>query len=273
MGFFSRKKRIDKRVKKYNGGEFGGGKRPAKALPSNFVSAIVPAAGSSARMGGTDKLTARLLDKPLLAHTLLALQNSGDITEIVVAARAEELESVAELCREYGVTKASKIIAGGATRAQSVLNALIACDPRSRIAAIHDGARPCVSRRVISETVALAKKTGAAAPAIALTDTLKELAPDGKTVKSTPDRKNFVRIQTPQCFYTQLVKAALTRAIENGESPTDDCAAVEALGVEVWLSKGEAENFKVTLPGDIALAETVLGGRYAEQHTADRSGL
>lgn len=230
-------------------------------LSRAFVSVIIPAAGSSTRMGGIDKLGAEVLGKPLLLHTLLAFQNHEAISEIIIAAREDEVLSLAAFCRSENLGKVSKVIKGGTCRAESVLLALVECDPRSALAVIHDGARPCVTSRIIDETVKTALRTGAAAPAMKSVDTLKTVAPDGKTIARTIRRDTVVQIQTPQCFYPDLIKAALTKSLSEGEQPTDDCAAVEALGVQVWLTEGEADNFKVTIPGDVERAEWILRKR------------
>ncbi|MCL2030886.1 MAG: 2-C-methyl-D-erythritol 4-phosphate cytidylyltransferase [Oscillospiraceae bacterium] len=228
------------------------------------MSAVVPAAGCGARMGGADKLGAAVAGKPLLAHTLAALQRHEDIAEIIVVARGDALEAVADLCAAHGITKAVKVVKGGATRAESVLLGLLECHPKAGLAAIHDGARPCLPAGVITEVIRAARRTGAAAPGLPPVDTLKILSPDGRTVDSTPDRTGFVHIQTPQCFYPPLIKAALTRALQEGLEPTDDCAAVEALGVKVWVTPGDPDNFKVTVPGDLERAEAVLRKRKHE---------
>ena len=246
MGLFSSKK----------GARIAGDTARRKSGP--IVSAVVPAAGSGTRMGGVDKLRAPVLGKPLLIHTLLAFQRHEAITEIIIAAREEDLLGLAELCRSEGITKLSKIVKGGASRAESVLLALTECHPKAKLAVIHDGARPCVSDGIITSAVQTALQTGAAAPGVPPVDTLKALSEDGQIIASTIDRGRVVQIQTPQCFYTALIKAALTEALQSGHPPTDDCAAVEALGVPVWVTKGEPENFKVTTPGDLERAEMVL---------------
>ena len=254
MGLFSRKKPAPKP---------GVTQKPkARSKGGPIVSAVVAAAGSGTRMGGTDKLGAVVAGKPLLAHTLLALDAHEDVTEIIVVTREDALETVADLCAAHGFSKVVKVVKGGATRVESVLRGLAECHPAARLAAIHDGARPCVPAGVITEVIRTALRTGAAAPGLAPVDTLKILSPDGRTVASTPDRSGFVHIQTPQCFYPQLAKAALTRARRDGLQPTDDCAAVEALGVQVWVTPGDPDNFKVTVLGDLERAEVILQRRW-----------
>ena len=254
MGLFQKKKYQPARLSDEHTGQ-------ARSKSGPVISAVVPAAGSGARMDGVNKLLTPVAGKPLLIHTLLALDCHKDITELIVVARESEMETLADLCVAHGIGKVSQIVKGGASRAESVLLGLMACRPDAKLAVIHDGARPCVSGAVITEAVRTALRTGAAAPALKPPDTLKTLAPDGRTIASTLDRDNVVHIQTPQCFYPQLIKAALTQALRDGLQPTDDCAAIETLGVKVWITPGDPDNFKITVPADLARAEWMLAGR------------
>ena len=235
-------------------------KKTKRAAVGPFVSALVPAAGSSARMGGVNKLWADLCGMPLLLHTLWALQNSPCITEIIIATREDDLEDISSLVKGAGITKVTHVVAGGGSRADSVRAMLFAANPRAKLIAIHDGARPCVSQKLIAEVVALALKTHAAAPAVPVVDTLKETE-DGQTILKTHDRSRFVQIQTPQCFQPELIKGALIRALEQDLEVTDDCAAVEAMGFRPSLSPGDKQNIKVTTPEDLLYAALIMRQR------------
>ena len=98
-----------------------------------------------------------------------------------------------------------------------------------------------------------------AAPAVPVTDTVKEA--DHDTVVRTLDRSALAAIQTPQAFVPEIIKAALTRAMTDKKDYTDDCAAVEAMGFKVHLSKGSPENIKITGPVDIPTAAAILQAR------------
>ncbi len=227
---------------------------------SIFCSAVVPAAGSSRRMGGENKLFAQVGGLSVLARTVLALSRSELISEIVVATREEDLMAAADLCRACGIAKPLKLVVGGASRTESVAKALQECDPRATLAAVHDGARPLVTAEVIDEAVQKAAACGAAAPAVPVKDTIKEAGEDG-VVAATPDRSRLFAVQTPQVFDIDLLRGALQAAMDAGIAPTDDCGAVERLGKQVMLTRGSYENIKITTPEDLVLAQAIWDAR------------
>ena len=216
--------------------------------------ALVAAAGSSSRMGGVNKLLQPLDGIPVLARTLTALQMARRIDEIVVAAREEDFLEISQLCRTYGITKCTKVIRGGESRAHSVLLAALEAGEGMELLAVQDGARPLVTPERID---AVAE---AAAPAVAVKDTIKAVRDDG-TVAETLDRAALRAVQTPQIFESALLKAALQAAVEGGIPITDDCSAVERLGKRVHLVEGDEENLKITTPVDLILAEAILQAR------------
>ena len=234
------------------------GKKENKA-DHPFCSVIVAAAGSSRRMEGQNKLMLPLDGIPVLARTLLALDGSRLIDEIVVAVREEDLLPTGDLCRLYGVTKPVKIVRGGESRLASVLAAALECREDAVFLAVHDGARPLADPELIDRVVALAHRTNAAAPAVPVKDTIKVVR-DGR-VESTPDRALLRAVQTPQVFDAQLLRAALQSAQTLGAEITDDCSAVERLGKEVYLTEGSYENIKITTPEDMLLACELLRRR------------
>lgn len=221
-------------------------------------SAVVPAAGSSTRMG-QDKLLLPLGEQPVLLHTLRALDACPYITEIVVVTREELIVPIGQLCRDAALDKVRKVIVGGATRSHSVLAGLGELSPDAELAAIHDGARPLVSQAVLEAVIRRASECGAAAPAVPVKDTVKR-ARDG-LVTATLDRAELRAVQTPQVFQVDLIKTALQKALEDGAELTDDCAAVERLGIGVALTEGDYCNLKLTTPEDLTVAEALLAWR------------
>ena len=228
-----------------------------------FCSAVVAAAGGSSRMGGVNKLLLPLEGIPVLARTLRALDEARLVDEIVVAAREEDLLTIGDLRRTYGVTKPVKIVRGGETRAASVLAAAMECREDGAFIAVHDGARPLAEPALIDSVIQLAFRTNAAAAAVPVKDTIKVTA-EGKIV-STPDRETLRAVQTPQVFDGALLRAALQAAVEGGIPVTDDCSAVERMGKEIYLTEGSYENIKITTPEDLALAAAILQRREEEQ--------
>lgn len=228
--------------------------------PELRCSAVVPAAGSSTRMEGQDKLLLPLEEQPVLLHTLRALELCPYLAEIIVVTREDLIVPIGQLCRDAGLSKVRKVIVGGATRTRSVLAGLGELSSGAELVAIHDGARPLVSQEVLETVIFRAAECGAAAPAVPVKDTIKTVTEEG-AVTGTPDRSTLRAVQTPQVFEADLLKAALQSALENEVSVTDDCSAVERLGKVVYLIDGDEENLKITTPMDLVVAEAILAER------------
>ncbi len=224
-----------------------------------FCSAIVAAAGSSSRMEGENKLLLPLEGIPVLARTLLALEGAQFVDEIVVAVREADLLAVADLCKIYGISKPVKIVLGGQSRLESVYLASLECRRDAAFLAVHDGARPLAEPELIDRVVALAHRTNAAAPAVPVKDTIKIV--QNNVVLSTPDRDSLRAVQTPQVFDAALLGGALKLAMDQGAAYSDDCAAVERLGKDIYLTEGSLENIKITTPEDMLLASAILQRR------------
>lgn len=222
-------------------------------------SAVVVAAGSARRMGGIDKMLAPLGAMPVLVHTLYALQDSPCIDQIVVVTRSDLLVEVSQLCKTYRLDKVTKVVVGGAERTHSVWAGLQEIPTDAALIAIHDGARPLVRQEVIDAVVSRAAETGAAAPAVPVTDTIKR-AENGLAVE-TVDRSALWAVQTPQVFEAGLIRAAVEKAVADQVLLTDDCAAVERLGMKVSLTEGSRDNIKITTPFDLLLGEAILEAR------------
>ena len=218
---------------------------------------VVVAAGSSQRMG-QDKMFLELDGRPVLAHTLVALEASDRVEEIVVVTREDLVGPVAALAREMALTKVTKVVRGGATRVESAQLGVGEVSPQAKLIGIHDGARPFVSSQVMERVVDKAAQTGAAAPAIPVQDTIK-VAVNG-VVDHTPDRATLFAVQTPQMFDGDLIRGALTKAMQDNAPLTDDCSAVERLGMPVSLVEGDRGNIKLTTPADLAVARVILEG-------------
>ena len=222
-------------------------------------SAVIAAAGTSQRCKWEDKLFYRILGKPVLAHTLEVFQNCARISEIIVVAQQEQLETIGEMCLEYRFSKVSKIITGGATRPESVLNGIYAVSRKSQLIAVHDGARPCIDNDLLERTISAAARYYAAAPAVAITSTIKKVE-DG-LICDTVDRENLYEIQTPQIFKAQIIKSALASAVRKKVNITDDCMAAEMIGAPVRIVEGLRKNIKITDIEDLSIIEAFLSER------------
>lgn len=226
-----------------------------------YCSAVVVAAGSSQRMG-EDKLSLEIDGVPVLLRSLLCLERCAEIDEIIVVTQPENLEEASRLCAEGGVTKAAKVVCGGETRTHSALAGVCAASRKAKVICIHDAARPFASDGLITAAVrAAAAGCKSVAPAVPVKDTVRIVRQGEGT--ETPDRDTVFAMQTPQAFDADIIKAALTAAIESGRSFTDDCAAAEAIGVKTHLTRGDEDNIKLTTPQDITLAEAIAVKRRA----------
>ena len=225
-----------------------------KALPLKACGAVIVAAGTASRMEGIDKVMALLDGEPMIVHTVRAFQNCDAIREIVIVTRQELIVPIMDLC--HGFEKVKAVMVGGETRQASVEIGLGVLSKEMKLAAVQDGARPLITCEVIDRTVRAAHTYGAAAPAVAVKDTIKEVR--GGIVSSTPDRSTLRAVQTPQVFDVDLLKGALRKARLDEAAVTDDCSAVERLGMSVKIVEGDERNIKVTTPMDLKVAQMLL---------------
>ena len=223
------------------------------------VTAIVAAAGAGRRMATgigkkSEKIFATLGGKPLLYYSLKALEASPEIARVVVVVRKRALKKCHDLVKRLGFKKVQAIVAGGKRRQDSVENGL-RFTGESRFILIHDGARPFLSGRLISRTLAACRTTGAAIVALPVTDTVKRVK--GSSVDKTIPRENLWSIQTPQVFRREVIEEAFRRW-PRGVVATDDASMVKKSGRVVTVVEGDLFNIKITFPSDLALAEALL---------------
>jgi len=225
-----------------------------KALPLKYCGAVIVAAGTASRMEGIDKVMAELDGEPMILRTVRTFQECDAIKEIVVVTREDLIVPVMGLCA--GFSKLQAVICGGDTRPESVQLGLNALSKKVKLVAVQDGARPLVTEAVIDRAVRAAHTYGAAAPAVPVKDTIKVV--QGGVVKETPNRATLQAVQTPQVFDFDLLRGALKKAEADGAAITDDCSAVERLGMSVKMVEGDECNIKVTTPIDLKIAELLL---------------
>ena len=229
--------------------------KPArKVLKLKKCGAVLVAAGSASRMGGIDKVMAPLGGEPMIARTVRAFQECDAVSEIVIVTREDLILPIRELTKSCEKVKA--VVAGGKSRQESVGKGLNAMSKDVKLAAVHDGARPLITWQLIDCCIRAANTYGAAAPAIPVKDTIKTV--EGGIVVNTPDRSKLRAVQTPQVFDIDMLKGALLKAYQDGAEVTDDCSAVERLGMKVKIVEGDEKNLKVTTPMDLKIAEMLL---------------
>ena len=221
-----------------------------------MTTAIILAAGKSERMGGgVDKAFLSLVNKPMVAWSLMAFEKCPDIDRIVLVVRKEQLIASKAVVKMFGISKIDKIVAGGSKRQESVDAGLKACDLDTRYVVVHDAARPLVTPALISEVVAAVKRTPAVTVGRPVTDTLK-LCEKGAVVTKTVDRDKLWAVQTPQAFQVKELRAAY-KTLGKAEV-SDDCMAVELNGGTVRIVENRRPNVKVTYPEDLELAGKLL---------------
>lgn len=230
-------------------------KQARKVLPLKYCGAVIVAAGTASRMGGIDKVMAPLQGEPMVVRTVRAFQQCDAVKEIVIVTREDLLTKIMSLCA--GFDKVRGVVVGGSSRPESVQAGLNALSDKVRLAAIHDGARPLVTQQVIDRAIRGANTYSAAAPAVPVKDTVKVVR--GGIVAATPDRSKLQAVQTPQVFDLDLLRGALKKASQDGAVITDDCSAVENMGMSVKIVEGDERNIKVTTPMDLKIAEMILG--------------
>jgi 2-C-methyl-D-erythritol 4-phosphate cytidylyltransferase len=230
---------------------------PQSELPTlPYADAVVLAAGTSERMGGVDKLMMSIAGMPLVAWTLRSVAAATCVRRIIVVARPDHVREFAatSYVRELDAT----VVAGGARRQDSVANGVeVATAP---VVLIHDGARPLVTPELVDRVAAEAWRSGAAVPIVAVPESMREVV-DGEIVR-TVDRTRLFRSQTPHGARLELLRRAYSIQDPRGpETFIDETTLVQRAGISVATVPGEAQNLKVTLPGDDELAVALLGAR------------
>lgn len=205
-------------------------------------------------MGGIDKVMAPLGGEPMIARTVRAFQDCDAVKKIVVVTREDLILPITSLCS--GMDKVKAVVAGGSSRQESVHLGLNALSGEVQLVAVHDGARPLATWQLIDRVIRAANTYGAAAPAIPVKDTIKVV--QGGVVKQTPDRATLFAVQTPQVFDFDLLRGALKKVEQEQLQVTDDCSAVEQMGMRVKIVEGDERNLKVTTPMDLKIAQMLL---------------
>lgn len=221
--------------------------------------AIVLAAGKGSRMGSVvHKQYLMLAGRPVIYYALKAFSDSPVDEIVLVTGEGEEEFCRKEVVERYGLRKITHITAGGSERYHSVYCGLQCCEDSDYVL-IHDGARPCVSREIISRSMEMVTTTGACIAAVPVKDTIKKADADG-VVQATPDRSSLWSVQTPQAFAYPLIRSAYDRMLSEGaEEITDDAMVVERYGKkQVHILEGSYRNLKITTPEDLQMAELLM---------------
>lgn len=224
-------------------------------MKTDSVCGIIVAAGSGTRMGGVSKPEIKLNGKTLFERVLEAFLASP-VDEIVVVG-GENLPRLRLLAGHYNPAVPLRFCEGGKTRSESVFAGVCQASPGVSYACVHDCARPFVTSEIISAVIEGAKKTGAATACSPVTDTIKFVDTEHKTVY-TPKRDHLLAIQTPQVFKKESYTVAYALAVKQGGVFTDETSMLEAAGATVEYVQTDPRNIKLTTKEDILLARAML---------------
>lgn len=231
------------------------------------VIAIIPAAGTGSRMGGgTPKQFLSLDGVPIFVHTLRKFVACDAIDEICLALRADDMERASKDIEREHFPKPVRLVAGGASRQESVARALAVAPETTELLVVHDAVRPFIELDMIRRVIEAARKDGAAILGIPSVDTIKQV--ERQKIMGTIPRERIVLAQTPQAFRYPIIREAYARAEADGFNGTDESSLVERLGYTVTVLMGSDRNIKITKPSDLPLARLYI----AQEREQDRRG-
>ena len=229
-----------------------------------MCSAVIVAAGVGKRMGSDrPKQFLSLNGKTIIERTAAVFGGCNAVDEIILVSSENGISECYSLFSAYDWNKNVKYVCGGKERYNSVYNGIKAADKNSGIIIIHDGVRPFVTEKIITDSIECALKHGACAVGVPSKDTIK-ICDDSGFVSSTPERKYVYNIQTPQTFRTEIIADAYKVAFEKEIFGTDDASLAENAGYSVKITEGSYDNIKITTPDDLIVGEKILngGGKY-----------
>jgi 2-C-methyl-D-erythritol 4-phosphate cytidylyltransferase len=236
-----------------------------KSRPKVF--AIVPAAGSGKRLGGSVKKQFLLLkDKPIIVHTLQRFEHCPDVDEIAIAVPEQSIAEMESLVSHYRLHKVSLVTVGGEKRQDSVYNILkrFTFKP-SDIVLVHDGVRPFIESKRISQLIRICKEHEAAVLAVQPKDTIRR-SRGGEFFDQTLDRYALWLVQTPQAFRASILMKAFKKARHDRFYTTDESGLVERMGVRVRIVEGSYDNIKITTQEDVDLGRLIYERWRAKGH-------
>ncbi len=223
------------------------------------VNVVIVAAGKGTRLQSElPKPFLSIAGSPILVHTLRRFASIETVRRIVVVVAAEREALCREVLHTHGPwPQPITVVHGGAERQDSVRNGLAALETQCEVVVIHDAARPFIRVEAIQRSIDAAAKAGSAVVATPVRDTVKR-ADAQHTIRETVSRHDLWLAQTPQTFRVEVIRAAHRWAQQRSITGTDDASLVEQMGRPVRLVPGDALNFKITTPDDLALAQAVL---------------
>ena len=233
--------------------------------------AVLFAGGVGSRMHSRDlpKQFLEIHGKPIIVHTAEVFQRHPDVDAIVVASHPDWIEHCAELLSSFGIDKAKRVVAGGETGQLSIYAGLcaakeVAGDERS-IVLIHDGVRPLIAEKTISDNIASVMRYGSAITSVRVKETVLEVDEE-EVIRSVPPRAMSRLARAPQSFWLDEILSAHRRALAEGRTDFIDSASMMMeYGHELRLVEGPEENIKITTPDDFFSMRAILDARENRQ--------
>lgn len=219
--------------------------------------AIIVAGGTGTRIGaGIPKQFICVGGKPILIHTI---EKFSHLDECIVVLPEQEIDTWHSMVKQYHFQVPHTVIVGGSSRYLSVKNGLAAVKSAD-VVAVHDGARPLVSRGLIDRCLNDACEFGSAIPVVSVPESIRSHSDNGSNAE---DRSRFLLVQTPQCFKSEYIATAYIKS--DDPAFTDDATVLEKNGIAVHLTEGERWNIKITFPEDLAVAEALLSDKKSDK--------
>lgn len=220
---------------------------------------VIVAAGKGARFGHAGKVLAKLLERPVLAYSIDAFEQSESINEIVLVAGEHTESAMQHLVSSGNWRKVTRVVRGGTSRKESTARGVDAVSMDADVILVHDGARPLIQPAQIDACVSAARDYGGAIIAAPVTDTIKRV--HNQQIESTIDRSDLWAAQTPQGFPAAKLRQMMRNAAQSDSLVTDEASLAELSGEVVHIVPGDASNLKITHPIDLVVAEALLRAR------------
>ncbi|MGN0344689.1 MAG: 2-C-methyl-D-erythritol 4-phosphate cytidylyltransferase [Lachnospiraceae bacterium] len=207
--------------------------------------------------------------KPIIIHTLEIFENHEEIDAIVVACLESWIPYLEELLQKYNIHKVVKVVPGGASGQESIYNGLVAAEEAAAgersIVLIHDGVRPLINAKTISDNIASVKEHGSAITSVKVKETVLVVSEDN-SIDSVPKREDTRLARAPQSFYLDEILAAHRRSMEE-QLPgfIDSCSLMQYYGKKLYLIEGPQENIKITTPDDFYTMRALLDAKEEAQ--------
>jgi 2-C-methyl-D-erythritol 4-phosphate cytidylyltransferase len=224
--------------------------------------AVIVAAGRGVRFGKPKQLV-DLAGHPLVSWSLQVFGGMPELDALVIATEPENVETLRGLASAYAPSLEATVVAGGATRQQSVRNALAAVPAGCDAVFVHDGARPLINEVDVRAGMAAVRPGIGAVLASPVTDTIKVVPEGTRTVLRTLDRRELWAAQTPQFAMLDDLLRAHEAAARDGFDATDDVGLLERIGLQVVVVPAKSENYKVTHRLDLEVVEAIMRDRLA----------